>query len=554
MADNDKQISLLSEIKEEISQLNRAQTIEEADNDSLEVELKNLGRAYSAAIAAGDSQAQEQLKEARAAIKQQMNMNGYLAIAEEMRLKQEEKQEIAEEQRATISEKTAALDDGIKNSFGDALKNFLGRDFKEKFFDSFTRMSEGLKKFGSDAVGNLKGKAEDVGNFFLDIAKIIGGVIALQGFMDGLQKATEWFGPNATLGDKIASGLAGAVALFTGATEEETKALAESISETFTSIMNVVGKIKDVMVSIFGEKGAIAVTLFMVFGGALRNMLLKGVFVAAKTLITTVGSSLSTLLAPVMASMSTFFSGLIATLSPMLVAAAPFIAIGAAIAAGLTALYLAGKEALAVFEASGSFTEGLAAFVGKLIGLPFDLMKNLVSWIAEKLGFENFAAKLDSFSFGDMIADVVAGAFNFVKLKFMEMVNSITGWWNSFITGDSIIAKGLRKLPGFSVDEDYTPTYDIEAEKAKMAEERQRVEDFRVERVAENQRQELEESQKEMTDKQSDVNAGLATAGIPAMNQMMQANVTNNTANFAAPKPRPLMGFTGWGAGYGLAR
>jgi hypothetical protein len=41
-----------------------------------------------------------------------------------------------------------------------------------------------------------------------------------------------------------------------------------------------------------------------------------------------------------------------------------------------------------------------------LIGMPLDLLKSGVSWIASKLGFENFSEQLDAFSFSDMISNL----------------------------------------------------------------------------------------------------------------------------------------------------
>jgi hypothetical protein len=39
--------------------------------------------------------------------------------------------------------------------------------------------------------------------------------------------------------------------------------------------------------------------------------------------------------------------------------------------------------------------------------MPLDLLKDGISWIAEKLGFENFSGMLDSFSFKDLFSNMV---------------------------------------------------------------------------------------------------------------------------------------------------
>lgn len=64
------------------------------------------------------------------------------------------------------------------------------------------------------------------------------------------------------------------------------------------------------------------------------------------------------------------------------------------------------KGAVEGFKQEG-FLGGILGIIGGLarglIGMPLDLLKSGISWIAGKLGFENFSNMLDSFSFGDMI-------------------------------------------------------------------------------------------------------------------------------------------------------
>lgn len=74
----------------------------------------------------------------------------------------------------------------------------------------------------------------------------------------------------------------------------------------------------------------------------------------------------------------------------------------------------------------GQFNKLIGGVVGTITGvlkglvaLPLDLIKDLVSWVAGKLGFENFSKILDSFSFGEMfqmIGDRVADGL----VKFVE--------------------------------------------------------------------------------------------------------------------------------------
>jgi len=64
------------------------------------------------------------------------------------------------------------------------------------------------------------------------------------------------------------------------------------------------------------------------------------------------------------------------------------------------------KGAIEGFKQEG-ILGGILGIIGGLarglIGMPLDLLKSGISWIAGKLGFENFSNMLDSFSFSDMI-------------------------------------------------------------------------------------------------------------------------------------------------------
>jgi hypothetical protein len=69
----------------------------------------------------------------------------------------------------------------------------------------------------------------------------------------------------------------------------------------------------------------------------------------------------------------------------------------------------------------GGLFGGLAAYFIYLIGLPLDILKKAVSWIASKLGFENFSGFLDSFSFSEMITKV----FTSITDTIVEFIGSI---------------------------------------------------------------------------------------------------------------------------------
>ena len=128
-------------------------------------------------------------------------------------------------------------------------------------------------------------------------------------------------------------------------------------------------------------------------------------------------------------------SGFLATLTPIIVAAAPFIAIGAAIAFAFFAVYKGIQAFIDKFKETGSIMDGLIAMGTTILTLPFTLIKDLISYIADLLGFENFSSMLDSIDFA-------ASAFEFIS----GLVNDIVG----FFTGLFDIDFGalVRKIPG----------------------------------------------------------------------------------------------------------
>ena len=79
----------------------------------------------------------------------------------------------------------------------------------------------------------------------------------------------------------------------------------------------------------------------------------------------------------------------------------------------------------------GSIRELLVGF----IGLPLDLLKKGVAFILKKMGFEDTAEALESFSFADLIHDMVTGLINFFK--------------NFFTNVKKLINKIAKFIPGF---------------------------------------------------------------------------------------------------------
>ena len=63
----------------------------------------------------------------------------------------------------------------------------------------------------------------------------------------------------------------------------------------------------------------------------------------------------------------------------------------------------------------GGLEGGLSKVFANLIGMPLDLLKSAVSWIAGVFGFDGVSAALDSFSFSQLITDMIGGIFDGVS-------------------------------------------------------------------------------------------------------------------------------------------
>ena len=67
------------------------------------------------------------------------------------------------------------------------------------------------------------------------------------------------------------------------------------------------------------------------------------------------------------------------------------------------------------------FEGALEGVLNGLVGIPLDLLKSGVAWIAGKLGFDNAVETLESFNFTDIISDLVAIPFDLVRTTVAEI-------------------------------------------------------------------------------------------------------------------------------------
>ena len=150
-----------------------------------------------------------------------------------------------------------------------------------------------------------------------------------------------------------------------------------------------------------------------------------------------------------------------AALMPALIAAAPFVAIAAGVALALYGLKEAFDQMRQTFKETGSvslaITEGLSALFGTIVGFVPDLLKSATSWILGKLGFDEAAETLDSFSISDFLQNGLSSIFDNIRLLFMKAVNGIVGVVNS----------ALDFIPGFGANTIESP-FDIKKETDKI--------------------------------------------------------------------------------------
>ena len=178
----------------------------------------------------------------------------------------------------------------------------------------------------------------------------------------------------------------------------------------------------------------------------------------------------------------------------------PIIAIAAGIALVLYSLKKAFDDFMFELEATGSIWEatktGIVSVISNILGLPFDLLKDGVSWIIGKIGsvfglesFTNASKVLDDFSFVDMMKDM---------LTFLG--DSISGVFDGFM---QVIQDFLRSGPlkfiggGFAADALFgTVEKQATEKKIEEAQQKRMVEDRKALREKQKLEKEIEEAKK----------------------------------------------------------
>lgn len=87
----------------------------------------------------------------------------------------------------------------------------------------------------------------------------------------------------------------------------------------------------------------------------------------------------------------------------------------------------------------GAFKEGFAKMLGGIAGGLGDLVKNIISWVANKLGFTEFSKALDAFSFTEMISNSVRGIFDWFKSIFTNPAEAFSVAWKNLVGEGGLI-------------------------------------------------------------------------------------------------------------------
>ena len=365
-----------------------------------------------------------------------------------------------------IGEKFKGLKEGIKGLMpsqeekGEQRRGFA--DFLKGLGDKFKGLAgiigKGFSK-GKDAVGGffaplvtaLKGIV--IGGFlflflkklpellnsplFLEITKTVRDVIipaAIRLYEDFIKPFA------AFIGEKL-------MALFQDI-NDESKSGADILKENAGILSAAIGLLA---LNMFGVSGIITGASFIMKGMMISAGLLKTAFIFIGGKLMLIGSSL------------------MASIVPMAVAALPFIAIGAAVVAAIALVITAIQNIRDRFTEGQTFLERIKIIAQEIFLAPVRLFQNIIGFIAEKLGFEKFAAAVKGFNPLEFFSNMFSNIGAFLKEKFSlnektkedllkafkfvsDIVFFIPKKIASFLKG--IIPDKLKKFLGFGGDED----------------------------------------------------------------------------------------------------
>tara|TARA_R110000772_G_scaffold2863_12_gene10509 strand:- start:15269 stop:16918 length:1650 start_codon:yes stop_codon:yes gene_type:complete len=181
----------------------------------------------------------------------------------------QQRQRFTKEEKETLQRNTEALNvmnEKLNERIVEYKAKFGEKEFKhqerKKTDPVYAAESEGKTKgdqsrmekiksgFYKRSLGYLQSISKGIKNIALAPLKFLGdvagkglkailvglGLISFIKFLEGLEKATKWFGDNPSFGEMLAAGLSNLIGFFTGASDVERKQMALNITEFFTSV------------------------------------------------------------------------------------------------------------------------------------------------------------------------------------------------------------------------------------------------------------------------------------------------------------------------------
>jgi len=236
---------LLKELKEELKDQRKQ---DEKLQKELQGKLEASMQAYPPAALKGDKALQTAISKQREEIKEALSQIDERALEMDSQLV-----DAQVEQNTLMKQQQIESREWFKNMLSiEGLREFFGNDFKEKFFEGVEKIKiasqnvgEKIKEMAVSFKDGLKDKASGLVDFITNVLALLGGATALMGFLDGWKNAEKWFGSNADFGDKLAAGLTGILAAFTGMDEEAQKKVAESLAKFFDYIGEFISELFD---------------------------------------------------------------------------------------------------------------------------------------------------------------------------------------------------------------------------------------------------------------------------------------------------------------------
>ena len=388
---------------------------------------------------------------------------------------QEEEMKIArlELNRARITGSSDAEDEAKKKIAGDKDRSFL-------------------KNIATGITGIAKGAAEKIKGGFKGIGKFLFGAM-LVGVLAFLN-SPKFEEIKNTIIDVIVPALA---FLYDEIIKPLAFYIGGKLKDLFADLKDYVDGKKGIGEVLTENIGIIAGIVAALAPGLTFGLLKSSVLLIGKGLLwASAKSGLTAAIKAGFAAIKLGFIGMKASLASFLVPLLPIIAIAAGIVLVLYSLKKGFDDFMFELEATGSIWEatktGIVSVISNILGLPFDLLKDGVSWIIGKIGSifdmdtSGITEALDGFDFVDKITgmltflgDSIAGVFDGAMQAIQDFLRSgILGKFGGSSTADAL----------FGTKEDQEV-----AKKAKEEEQKQ----FALNRKALREKQKLEKETEE---------------------------------------------------------